>query len=136
MNYKIRGDYIFKRLKKLLILFLLITTLIPTINVYAATSKTTYVTEKTYLGKFKITYYCPCSKCSGKWGRKTSTGKLAKEGRTIAVDSKVIPYGSKIKIGSKTYVAEDCGGAIKGKRIDVFIESHKKCIKNGVKYKK
>ena len=76
------------------------------------------------LGEFKITAYCPCVECSGGWGYKTSTGAKATEGRTIAVDPKVIPYGSEVVIDGHTYRAEDCGGLIKGNRIDIFFESH------------
>lgn len=89
--------------------------------------------KKKYLGKFKITYYCPCSNCGG---GKTATGTTPKAGRTIAVDPKVIPYGSKVKIGKKTYVAEDCGGAIKSKCIDMFVSSHSEALKLGVTHKK
>ena len=80
-------------------------------------------------GEFKLTAYCPCMKCCGKTDGITSTGTLAAEGRTIAVDPRVIPYGSSVTIyfadgTSHTYTAEDCGGAIKENRIDVFFSSH------------
>ena len=80
-------------------------------------------------GEFKLTAYCPCMKCCGKTDGITSTGTLAAEGRTIAVDPRVIPYGSTVTIyyedGTvQTYTAEDCGGAIKENRIDVFFSSH------------
>ena len=54
--------------------------------------------------------------------------------RTIAVDKNVIPLGSKVKINGVEYVAEDTGGAIKQKRIDIFVSSHKEALKKGVKY--
>ena len=81
------------------------------------------------LGEFKLTAYCPCMKCCGKTDGITSTGTLAAEGRTIAVDPRVIPYGSTVTIYYEdgtvhTYTAEDCGGAIKENRIDVFFSSH------------
>ena len=81
------------------------------------------------LGEFRLTAYCPCMKCCGKTDGITSTGTLAAEGRTIAVDPRVIPYGSAVTIyfadGTvHTYTAEDCGGAIKENRIDVFFSSH------------
>ena len=68
------------------------------------------------LGEFKLTAYCPCMKCCGKTDGITSTGTLAAEGRTIAVDPRVIPYGSTVTIyfadGTvHTYTAEDCCGA-------------------------
>ncbi len=81
------------------------------------------------LGEFKLTAYCPCAKCCGKSDGITSTGTTATEGRTIAVDPRVIPYGSAVTIYYEdgtvhTYTAEDCGGAIKENRIDVFFSSH------------
>lgn len=84
--------------------------------------------------KFKVTAYCPCKKCSGKWGKMTSTGVIAKAGRTIAVDPKYIPYGTKVTINGNTYVAEDCGGAIKGNRIDIYFDSHQEALAFGVQY--
>ena len=53
----------------------------------------------------------------------------------IAVDPSVIPYGSivYIKEFDKYFVAEDCGGKIKGKRIDIFMNSEKDCREWGVR---
>ena len=81
------------------------------------------------LGDFTLTAYCSCMKCCGKTDGITSTGTTATEGRTIAVDPRVIPYGSTVTIYYEdgtvhTYTAEDCGGAIKENRIDVFFSSH------------
>ena len=52
----------------------------------------------------------------------TSTGTKPKWG-TIAVDPSVIPYGTKVYIPQfgKTFIAEDCGGAIKGNKIDIYM---------------
>lgn len=83
------------------------------------------------LGKFTLTAYCGCSSCSGGWGSKTATGTQAKVGRTIAVDPKVIPYGTKIKIGKTIYTAEDCGGGIKGKHIDIYFDNHSDAVEFG-----
>ena len=88
------------------------------------------------LGKFTLTAYCGCSKCSGGWESKTATGTKAKAGRTIAVDPKVIPYGTKIKIGKTIYTAEDCGGGIRGKHIDIYFDSHSDAIEFGRQKKK
>lgn len=62
----------------------------------------------------------------------TSTGQKPKWG-TIAVDPKVIPYGTKVYIPyfNKIFVANDCGGAIKGTKIDIFMNSRKECYKFG-----
>lgn len=86
------------------------------------------------LGEFKITYYCPCVKCCGKSDGITATGTIATEGRTVAVDPSIIPYGSTLVIDGKTYVAEDCGSAIKSNKIDIYIDSHQKALELGVDY--
>ena len=86
------------------------------------------------LGKFMLTAYCPCCECSDKYGDMTATGVKAKEGRTIAVDEDVIPYGCEVIIGGNTYRAEDCGGKVIGKHIDIYFESHKEAENFGVQY--
>lgn len=65
----------------------------------------------------------------------TSTGGYAKVKRTIAVDPKVIPYGSKIYIPELEFIgiAEDCGSAIKQNRIDIFMATESQCIQWGIK---
>lgn len=86
------------------------------------------------LGEYKITAYCPCAKCCGKSDGITSTGVLARQGRTIAVDPQKIAYGDRVIINGHTYTAEDCGGAIKGNRIDVYFDSHEDALEFGVQY--
>jgi len=60
----------------------------------------------------------------------TSTGTRPVEGTTIAVDPKVIPYGTKVYIPefNRVFIAEDCGSAIKGNRIDIFMNSYSRCM--------
>ena len=85
------------------------------------------------LGVFHITHYCQCSICCGPWANGiTSTGVTATTNRTIAVDPTVIPYGSKVVINGQVYVAEDCGGAIKNNRIDIYMGSHAEALNSGV----
>lgn len=89
--------------------------------------------QKEIVEDFKTTAYCPCEKCCGNFSDGiTATGTVATAGRTIAVDPKIIPYGSKVTIDGKEYIAEDCGGAIKGNRIDIFFETHEEAIQYGV----
>ena len=63
----------------------------------------------------------------------TASGTKAQPG-TVAVDPRVIPLGTELYIasidGSPDYgfaTAEDIGGAIKGNKIDLFMESSKDC---------
>lgn len=91
--------------------------------------------KKIPMGEFKITYYCGCYSCSEGWGNMTSTGVRAREGRTIAVDPRVISYGTTVYIeGTGEYIAEDCGGAIKGNDIDIYLEDHDRVYTSGVDY--
>ena len=56
-------------------------------------------------------------------GQITATGKNVFKG-IIAVDPKIIPYGTKLEIKNMGYfVAEDCGSKIKGNRIDIYFDS-------------
>lgn len=86
------------------------------------------------LGTFKLTAYCACSKCCGKSDGITASGTKAKQGRTIAVNPKQIPYGTKVIINGHTYIAEDCGGGVGKSRIDVFFDNHKEALNFGVQY--
>lgn len=88
------------------------------------------------LGTYKITAYCGCRSCSGGWGNRTASGRRAKAGRTISVDRRKIKLGSKVRIGGKTLVAEDVGGGVKGKHIDMYFSSHSQVRKFGKKYRK
>lgn len=97
-----------------------------------------------YMGEFRITHYCACKECCGKdesdpWYGITATGTVATEGRTIAVDPDVIPYGSRVAVFYDDgrichYIAEDCGGAVDGLEVDVFIADHDRAWNLGVKF--
>lgn len=80
--------------------------------------------KKGWTHEFHVTAYCGCYSCSEGYGTQTSTGVTAEAGRTIAVDPDVVPYGSKVQINGHTYVAEDCGGAINGYEIDIYMDEH------------
>lgn len=87
------------------------------------------------MGEFKITYYCSCKECSEEWNVQTATGTGCVEGRTVAVDPNVISYGTRILIDDDIFVAEDCGGLVKGDHIDIYVNSHEKTKDLGVEYK-
>ena len=93
--------------------------------------------NKIYLGKFKITHYCACTKCCGKNAQGiTASGKRVEENKTIAVDPKVIKLGSQVYIDGYGYMeAQDTGSAIKGNIIDVYVADHQEALNLGVKYK-
>lgn len=63
----------------------------------------------------------------------TYTGTKASRG-TIAVDPRVIPFGTKLYIPGYGYgVAADTGGAIKGNKIDLCYESRTEALNWGIK---
>ncbi len=69
----------------------------------------------------------------------TSTGTWARVG-AIAVDPRMIPYGTRMFIVSNdgAYVyglatAEDCGGSIKGNRVDLYFDSNYECYQFGIR---
>lgn len=95
------------------------------------------VPEVVSLGVCKLTAYCKENYphiCNNGSSNKTATGTVPTVGRTIAVDPSVIPYGSQVIINGHTYIAEDCGGAIKGNKIDILFETHKEALHFGVQY--
>ena len=65
----------------------------------------------------------------------TATGTKPIVGRTIAVDPRIIPYGTKVYIPQfdRIFIAEDCGSAIKGNRIDIYMETEAQCREWGIK---
>ncbi len=85
----------------------------------------------------KATAYAPGPHDNDQWGDKTYMGTTVRPG-IIAVDPKVIPLGSRVYIeypdGTGQYaVAEDTGGAIKGNRIDIAMNSVGQAYDFGIK---
>jgi len=99
------------------------------------------------LGVFKTTAYCTCVKCCGIWSQehpsrigtdyvqKTASGTIPTAGRTVAVDTNLISYGTVIVIDGHEYIAEDTGNAVKGNVIDIYFDSHEDALEYGVQYK-
>ncbi|QKI83242.1 3D domain-containing protein [Kroppenstedtia eburnea] len=91
------------------------------------------------LGEFTLTAYTSGPESTGKspdhpaYGV-TSSGARVAEGVTVAVDPEVIPIGSRVYIEGIGYrVAQDTGSAIKGKRIDVYMDQVNQARQFGVK---
>lgn len=103
--------------------------------------------EYVSLGEFKLTAYCGCSICCGKWGENrpvdsegktivmTAGGYRAVEGKTVAADISVLPYGTAIYIDGHEYTVQDRGGAINGNKIDIYFDNHQDAVNFGVQYK-
>ena len=92
--------------------------------------------ELVYIGDFKLTHYCneQFEHICGYGNGLTATGTQTTVGRTIAVDPKVIPYGTKVYIeGYGWRTAEDCGGAVNGNHIDILVNTHDQAESIGVK---
>lgn len=98
------------------------------------------------LGVARITAYCSCEKCCGKWASMRpvdeagnpivygDSGEVLIPDYSVAVDPDVIPYGTKIYIDGKEYIAHDCGSAITGMSIDIYLDSHEKACEVGMQY--
>ena len=97
--------------------------------------------EDTYgYRQFTATAYCKCRKCNGRWGANepdgaamSATGARLTEGISIAADFSVLPPYTQVEIsGMGVYTVHDCGGAVKGSRIDIYFENHEDAESFGV----
>ena len=89
-----------------------------------------------YMGDFKLTHYCPGyhGEPCGTGDGVTATGTKVTAGRTIAVDTSIIPYGTTVYISGYGFlVAEDCGGGVKGNHIDIAVSDHSTALSMGTK---
>lgn len=79
--------------------------------------------------RFETTGYCPCRKCCGPNARGvTASGKPVRPGM-CAADWRVLPRGTAVDVpGYGRAVVEDKGGAIKGRRIDLYFPTHKQAL--------
>ena len=90
---------------------------------------------KNNLGTFSLTFYVP----DAQWGYNTATGERPVHLGTCAVDPRVIPYGSVIEIignNGQTIIlrTNDCGGGIKGNKIDIFWDTAIASISDGYRW--
>lgn len=81
------------------------------------------------------TAYCPCPICCGKWAKwgLTRIGTRPREGWTIAADPSVFPLRSCVLVNGVKMRVQDTGSAIKGARIDIFMDAHDAAKAHGVK---
>lgn len=93
-------------------------------------------TKGKYLGRFKITHYCPCYTCNG-----SNSGRTAWAGQIIPGQTNCSQNSSVIGKLQWVYIdgygcrrAEDCG-AFGGNHIDVAVPTHSMALDMGVVYK-
>lgn len=84
------------------------------------------------IGTFTITAYCGCKKC-GTGSNRTAMGTTPTEGRTIAADTSILPFGTQVVIGGVVYTVEDTGSGVRGNHIDIFFATHAKALQFGRK---
>lgn len=108
--------------------------ILETVELEPVVAPTVKESELTYLGEFRISHFCKCTKCCGKNDGITATGTIATVDRTIAVDKSVISLGTRVLINGQEYVAEDVGGKIKDQRIDIFVSDHLEALERGIYY--
>ena len=104
-----------------------------TVTSRSGTTPSTTVSSNASGQIYKITAYCPCAKCCGKATGRTAMGTKATAGRTVAASAQ-FAFGTKLNINGHTYTVEDRGGAIKGNKIDIFVNSHAEALAWGVRY--
>ena len=87
--------------------------------------------EKVKIISMEATAYTDDIASQGKWIGQTATGMKPQVG-VVAVDPKVIPLGTKLYVeGYGEAIAGDTGGAIKGKRIDLFMATRGQAMEYG-----
>lgn len=83
----------------------------------------------------KVTAYCACPLCCGKWSDGfTASGSVALQGRTLAADTSIWSFGTCLALpGVGRRTVEDTGRLIVGRALDVFFTDHEEARGFGVK---
>lgn len=89
---------------------------------------------------FVATAYCKCTECNDEYGTDdtdghalSATGAKLQESVSVAADFSVLPPNTQIEIsGMGIYTVHDCGGDIKGNRLDIYFEYHEDAEAFGV----
>jgi len=103
-------------------------------NILAATQKAPSIGSDSWGHRFIVTQYTARSPLYGKDndGFTSTMWKAEPNARIVAVDPKLIPYGSWLWIeGLGWFRAEDCGSAIKGFRLDVLVATEPEAMRFG-----
>lgn len=94
--------------------------------------------QATRLDGVTVTHYDPCVKCCGKTDGITASGVSVTPYYTVAVDPELIPLGSEVLVDYGDgeihyYRAEDTGGGVRGKHLDLCVTSHAEALTLGVR---
>lgn len=106
------------------------------------TNKISAISNDGYLGKFRVTRYCPCEICNGKWAANNkidengniiaygASGKILNNGYSCAADTS-LPFGTKLyipQIGLTVTVDDRAAKSIEqrynGKFVDLYFTDH------------
>ena len=87
---------------------------------------------------YKVTAYCPCAKCCGRFADGiTASGHRIRKGDRFCAADKSIPFGTMIIIpgynDGKPVPVLDRGGAITAGRLDVYFDEHDEARAWGIK---
>lgn len=116
------GDFRSLIITTIIVAYIIIIFIVKTLEVFAEGTSDIYGNPV----PFQATAYCET-------GNPTKSGVYPLEGRTIAVDPAVIPLGSTVIVYTEDmdmlgiYQAEDIGGKIKGRIIDIYMQSEDDC---------
>jgi 3D (Asp-Asp-Asp) domain-containing protein len=103
-------------------------------NILSATEQAPSVGTKSWGRRFTVTKYLPRDPAYGRFntGYTSTLWKADPKARIVAVDPKLIPYGSWLWIeGIGWYQAQDCGAAIKGFRLDLLTATEEDAMSFG-----
>ena len=114
------------------------TTTEPTIQETTRTETEPSETNSNYLGYFWCTSYCSCAECCQQYAYNRPTdeqgneivigasGQVLTAGRSVAVDTSIIPFGTVLVIDGQEYIAQDTG--VSGNRLDFYYSSHEEAL--------
>ena len=107
-----------------------ITTEKPREEIIEITEDTIQFYKEVYLGTYRLTAYCSCVKCCGKWSglNKTASGATPRANHTAACNS--LPFGTQVRINGIVYTIEDRGN-MAGDIIDIYFDSHEAALNSG-----
>ena len=75
-------------------------------NIGDGAKNTEIETAQPIVEEYVITAYCPCTKCCGKSDGITASGEKAVEGVTIAADTNILPFGTKVIIDGNEFTVQ------------------------------